>query len=235
MTEPIVTVISAGRPASVAKLQPQLVDLETVWIVPERDVQAYQEAGAGAVYADPGSLVQARNMGLDFAHDQGRPCVQLSDDLGPIKMMDSNGGVHGVPLSWAVEQLVASLGDARLAGCSPTGNAFYTDPKKPVKTAHFIVGDLIAVAPTRLRFDERLRLKEDYDYTCQHLSRYGLVARRDDILPVFAHRSNSGGAVAYRTAELEQEAIALLKKKWPYAIKDNPRRPNEVLLKWPTR
>jgi len=45
----------------------------------------------------------------------------------------------------------------------------------PATTEHFIVGDFIVVdvrgeGGTRgLRFDERFQLKEDYDFTAQHL------------------------------------------------------------------
>jgi hypothetical protein len=45
------------------------------------------------------------------------------------------------------------------------------------------------------------------------------------------HRANPGGAVAVRTPEVEQEAIAYLRGKWGDWIKDNPRRPNEILLR----
>ena len=48
---------------------------------------------------------------------------------------------------------------------------------------------------------------------------------------VFSHRTNSGGAVAARTPELEQEMIDFLKKKWGTSvIKDNTKRPDEILL-----
>jgi len=47
----------------------------------------------------------------------------------------------------------------------------------------------------------------------------------------FAHRSNSGGAVSYRTPELEQAAIDRLTSKWGDAIVPNPRRPNEILFR----
>ena len=77
-----------------------------------------------------------------------------------------------------------------------------------------------------------MTLKEDYDYTCQHLARYGLVARCDLILAEFAHRSNAGGAVAYRTGERERDMIRHLMKKWPGKFRMNPKRANEVIMRW---
>jgi len=75
-------------------------------------------------------------------------------------------------------------------------------------------------------------LKEDYDYTLQHLRAYGQVARLNRIMPTFRHRSNAGGAVAYRTPDLEVQAIAYLRAKWGDCIRPNTRRPHEVLLRW---
>lgn len=95
------------------------------------------------------------------------------------------------------------------------------------------MGDFILVHPCKLFFDEQMKLKEDYDYTMAHIYEFGGVARCNAILAHFAHRSNAGGAVDFRTAEREQEAIAHLKKKWGAYIQDNPKRPNEILLKLP--
>jgi len=119
---------------------------------------------------------------------------------------------------------------SNLVGVAPTANAFYYNPEKPYKTNAFIVGDMILVMPCDLRFDTNMLLKEDYDYTLKHITKYGRVIRADNILAEFAHRTNRGGAVSYRTATLEQVCIAYLKKKWGKKIRDNPRRPNEILM-----
>jgi hypothetical protein len=121
---------------------------------------------------------------------------------------------------------------AKLAGAAPTTNLFYFKPENRLSTSSFIVGDFMLIQPCPMRFDEELRLKEDYDYTLKHLARYNVVARCNDLFAYFTHRSNGGGAVEYRTAEREQEAIARLKQAWGARIADNPKRPNEVILRW---
>ena len=122
--------------------------------------------------------------------------------------------------------------DARLGGVAPTDNPLNFSSRRPVKTSHFIVGDFLVTLPCGVLFDEAFTLKEDYDYTLQHLMRYGVVARCDSILAEFKHRTNIGGAVDVRTSQLEEENIALLKSKWRRYIVDNPKRPHEVLLRW---
>jgi hypothetical protein len=232
-----VYVISAGRPEAVGRLADHLATVPepVFWIVPKSDGDAYRAAGADVVH-DNGSLVGARNLALDIAFAAGVACVQLSDDLKRIKALAA-GHPKGVeyPLGATFKHLDAALDSTGLAfaGCSPTDNLYFA--KEGVSTRKFIVGDLIMVRPTELRFDENLRLKEDYDFTLQHWMTYGGAARCDYIAPSFAHYTNAGGAVAARTAELEQETIGYLKDKWPGLIRDNPRRPNEILLTTPRR
>jgi hypothetical protein len=221
-----VYVISAGRPDAVARMAPHLEGVGPVWwIVPEQDCDAYAERGAQAL-ADPGSLVGARNLALDRAFGHGQACVQVSDDLRRIRALPGQ--------DWTLRQVIGDLDAAldatglALAGCAPTANLYFAKPG--IATWKFIVGDLIMVRPNELRFDPALRLKEDYDFTLQHITTHGGAARCDYIAPDFAHYTNAGGAVAVRTPEVEQEAIVYLMGKWPGLLRLNPRRPNEVLM-----
>jgi hypothetical protein len=224
-----VAVISAGRPLAVPAMAGHLDGLDVTWYVPHGETGEYRATGAKATVGTR-TLCQARNRALT---DAGRRwCVQLSDDLRRVEVLTVNGR-REARLTGVLPRLIALAVErgARLAGGAPTANAYFA--RQRVNDHGFIVGDLMAVAPrTTPRFDERLRLKEDYDFTLQHLSVYGRVARWDYLLTTFDHRTNRGGAVAYRNAATEAEAIAYLMTKWPGRVVDNPRRPNEVLLRW---
>lgn len=227
-------VISARRPGNVAKMSEQFGDAFGTWFVPHEDEDSYEEAGV-QTYAVEG-LVGARNAALDEADAAGLPCVQISDDLKGIKRLGENTQeVFEIDIWQAIHQLLSSLEmtDFKLAGCSPTDNAYFA--KDSESTNLFIVGDLFVALPCDVRFDARFRLKEDYDYTCQHYLEFGGAKRLNWLMPSFAHRSNKGGAVAYRTAEEEKKAIALLREKWGTWVAYNPKRENEVLLKLPRR
>lgn len=228
--EVFVAVISARRPGNVARMQ-SLVGSAT-WYVPADDFLAYQEAGAAKIRIG-NSLVGARNQALNDAWGESLPCLQVSDDLKKISRWESKTSAREITFDEAAKELLGSLemNDYRLAGCAPTDNPFYGNGGTSRNL--FIVGDLILVKPCELLFDTGFRLKEDYDYTCQHVLRYGGAQRLNYILPSFEHRTNEGGAVTVRTPEEEQKAIARLKEKWPGWIKDNPKRPNEILLKIP--
>ena len=231
-----VSVISARRPERVQPMN-ELVG-EATWFVAEGEAKVYKEAGAAHV-VEAGALCAARNAALDAAFALGKPCIELSDDAKAFKRaeLQEDNRVRAVASTFA--EAVSLIADAvwmtgaSLGGAAPTANPFYYNAKRPVHARAFIVGDFIYVKPSPERFDENMRLKEDYDFTLQHIQAYGTVGRADSVLAEFAHRSNAGGACSYRTAELEQEAIAHLRSKWPGVIADNPRRPNEILLRLP--
>lgn len=241
MTKPekvFVAIISHARTDNVPKMQ-TLVGHDVHWFVGKGEGEAYQKAGARSVI-ESGGLCESRNSALFHAFVRGETCVQLSDDCRKFEfaVWDPAKDKHVAEPASFKQVLVRTLKaldrtGALLAGAAPTANPFYANAKKPIHPSAFIVGDFIVVRPTNLRFDEKLKLKEDYDYTLQHITSHGCVARCDDVLAHFVHRSNPGGAVEYRTAEREQQAIAYLKAKWPQFIADNPRRPNEILLKLP--
>merc|ERR1712187_113569 len=99
----------------------------------------------------------------------------------------------------------------------------------------FILGDFfVSDVNSAVRFDPTLTLKEDYDFTCAHISRYGAVLRCNRMVLDVAHYTNAGGAVSIRNASEEQKNIKILRKKWPKAIRLHPIRENEVVLQWPS-
>jgi len=226
-------VISHLRPHNV----PLMTDLcgEMTWLVGKGEADSYRQNGAKEVI-ESGGLCESRNHALEMAFKQGAPCVQISDDLKKIEL--GLAGVEGakrkqlIPVTQAISLLLKRTQEIgfKCAGVAPTPNLFYFNPDRLISINSFIVGDLILVLPSSPRFDENLKLKEDYDFTLAHIQLYGGVVRANDLLATFLHRTNKGGAVAVRSAELEQQSIAYLKNKWPGKLRDNPRRPNEILL-----
>jgi hypothetical protein len=233
MADTYVAIVSAGRPGNVPAMEAHCQGLAPTWWVPADQVGDYRYCGAERVQAGDG-LCEARNLAADAA--DGRPHVQLSDDLRHVALAHGpeRANVVRITLAEAVRVLAdaAAATGAQLAGCAPTANPYFS--RRRVHATGFVVGDLVWVAGgCPLRWDTTLALKEDYDYTCQHLAAYGKVARCDWLLATFAHRTNRGGAVAYRTPELEDATIAQLIHRWPQAVRPNARRPHEVLLRWP--
>jgi len=208
----------------------------TWYVRDDADEVAYQGEDPGGVVV-AGGITAARNRALKDAWSRGLACVQVSDDLEMMgKFTDPTKGkprweycqFHVAVLS--VRGRMA-IHHAMLGGAAPTPNPL--NFRRDESTHNFIVGDFIVVEPCEVMFDETFRLKEDYDYTLQHLARYGKVLRADTIAPRFTHRTNAGGAVDYRTKEREREAILKLLRKWGNNVQRHPRKPEtEIVLRW---
>lgn len=228
-----ISIISSKRPERVGAMN--LHAPMATWFVGKGEREIYLNAGAKNVI-ESGGLCESRNAALEAAFGLGLPCLQLSDDLKKVKKAHSKTHTQEIQLIDAVNEIcfIGKKTGAKLCGVAPTSNPYFYNPEKPYKNKAFIVGDMILVFPCEVRFDEKMRLKEDYDFTLNHLKKYGKVLRVDNILAEFMHRSNKGGAVSYRTSQMENESIAYLKKKWGKAIRENPRRKDEILIntKW---
>lgn len=233
-----VSVISHKRPANL----PRMADLvgPATWYVGQGELQDYVTyAPQNTSIKESGGLCASRNAALRDAWALGVPCLELSDDLAKLQQPTfdrARDKYVAAPLEFreAVARMLTALAlvpQAHLAGVAPTPNPFFYRGK-PIHQKAFIVGDMILVEPCGVLFDEQLTLKEDYDYTLQHMHYFDAVARCDDVLATFAHRTNKGGACSVRTDKLEQANIRRLKARWGSKIKDNPKRPNEILIRF---
>lgn len=229
-----VAVISYRRSANIGPMSALIGN--ATWYVGKDEEQRYRNGGAEFVRAS-GDVISSRNAALEDAAKHKLPCLQISDDLVRLKQVVIVAGQknQSKPISFmaAVDLMMSALleTNAKLAGVAPTANPFFFNPKSVVSTNHFIVGDLMLIMPTKLRFDPQFQFKEDYDFTLQNLKAFGCVARYNGILAEFKHYTNKGGAVAFRTTAKEQVVIARLKAKWGDCISDNTKRPNEILLR----
>jgi len=210
----------------------QFIGVKPIWYV--GDKQDEEEYNTDTIIG--GNLCQTRNRILTDSWEVDKIPVMIDDDIKNLEECYIENGKKTTKNITFIESLnimYEALTNTRmkLAGVSPTHNPFYCNPNKPIQFKHFIIGSMIMVKPCDLLFDESLRTKEDYDYTLQHIQKYGGVARCDTILADFEHYNNSGGVVDYRTSEVEQNSINTLKKKWGALIVDNPKRPNEILIK----
>lgn len=218
---PHIAIISSGRPGNVAKMQEHLGSLSGIetWYVGPGEEPDYRYAGATNI-VEGGALAPNRNLALERAFQVGQVCVQLDDDLQRIDWCVDGETKHQITLQRAIGLLTACLATgAYLAGTAATDNAFFMPKKDGVPVAIsdkvLITAAMMAVAPNPIRFDENLRLKEDFGHTIDHIQKYGKVARVNTILARFQYQTNGGGAVQYRTHALEQESIAYLHAKYP--------------------
>lgn len=125
-----------------------------------------------------------------------------------------------------------------LGGVFPLGNAGQAFTRQAVTTDQFILGDFFVADSSPVRFEPRMSLKEDYDFTCEHLAKHGQVLRCNRLFIRAIHETNAGGAVSERddAGDREREMIKILKEKWPGAFWCNSKRGDtQVILSWKRR
>jgi len=83
-------------------------------------------------------------------------------------------------------------------------------------------------------FDEKMTLKEDYDFACAHINKFGSVMRCNRMTLNVKHYDNGGGACSNRDKKglEENRNISILTTKWPNVFKPNPKRKGEVIMRW---
>lgn len=209
----------------------QMLGRPATWFVRPEDAEAYMHEGATVVPLEypRGQITVPRNAVLAAAWAEGVPAVMLDDDLKRMRVLENRKPreVHAWDgITELVDRLFAS--DLFLAGCPPTDNAYFAH--KETSTNLFVIASLMVVRPCELTFRPGFAPKEDYDYTLQHIARYGGAYRWNHLLPTFNHYSNPGGFTGIRTAEMEEEACRQLILAWPGMVRRNKKREHEVLL-----
>lgn len=97
---------------------------------------------------------------------------------------------------------------------------------KQYRSVGFVVGKMNFIKKTFLNYDKRFKVKDDYDFTAQHLSTYGGVMINNYIFPEGKHYQK-GGLGSLKAREPQSIADAkLLMEKYPglFRYKDRPGR-----------
>jgi len=229
------------------------------WYVDAASLEEYRNIGVEAVVG--GKLVPARNACLEEAAKQDKIAVELSDDIrewafykgaeGKFKLEEANEVAKNAqklrvsPVA-AARFLTAKMRAARvdgkrpyLAGVYPLGNVGQAFATAEVSNQHFILGDFFCVdRGSAVRFDERFILKEDYDFTCQHIDTHGSVMRSNRFILGVVHESNAGGACSERdtSGDRERKMISFLEERWPGVFRVNANRGDtQVVMTWRLR
>jgi len=225
------------------------------WYVDEGSLADYRKLGLKAVVG--GKLTAARNQCLKDASKMGKACVQASDDISAWEYRHGKRATERKnddalnkacaeaqrfilsPVAAArfiLAKMRAAPGDKKpqLGGLYMLSSCSRTFGGEEFVRQHFVIGDFFVVDKSHVRFDETMTLKEDYDFSCSHIKAHGSVMRCQRMTLNVKHYSNAGGAVDERDKKGEKERmnIGILHRKWPACFRANPKRQNEVIMKW---
>jgi len=251
------TVLEGVRDIFMVQSQFEEAGVCPTWYVDAASVKDYKALGLRAVVG--GKLTPSRNKALADAKKLGKVCVQSSDDItaweyrdGPaakVRTDDAMNAAHHAAKRLIVSPVAAArfilakmrgaqspqpkLGGVYMLGsCARTfvGDAFVRN--------HFILGDFFVAEPSStVKFDVEMNLKEDYDFACSHIAKYKSIMRCNRMTLSVKHYSNNGGACTNRDKKgmEEKRNVAILNRKWPGCFRANPKRKNEVIMRWKKR
>lgn len=226
-------IISHNRPDNIKKME-LITEIpeKLVWYVGKGEKKSYKSAQGEVI--EGGDLCQSRNRALLISNSEDKSCLMLDDDLVKIEMFTATGK-RKISFQNMVREMYNVLENTPLClvGTASTTNFYFYHPERPLSLKHFIGGwCTLSKYPSELSYDEKLKTKEDYDITLQHIKKYGGAIRINYLAPNFLHYANKGGVVDTRTDDVEKESITYLKKKWGSTISINTRRgATEILLR----
>lgn len=214
---------------------------EKFWyVVREFEAPAYRKVWPQVIAIPDGAvsnIADTRNWIWSYAEQLGiRWLVQCDDDIKRFLWL-LHRKRHYLDVS-ALDQIVLNgFQMAEDAGTCLWGMNIVPDPMSYYPNTPFafdkpVLGPFLGTVDMKLRSDERLTLKEDYDLFLQAMSHSGKVLRFNYLYYDCDHQELAGGCQTYRTSEKEAEQNLLLQQKWGSEIVQRNRRyPDSVNMK----
>lgn len=203
----------------------------------ESEAKEYREENPGRkikVAPDKvaGNMARVRNWILDNAET---PAIVMADDdlFGFVRFL--GGEAHDMNEQDIYLLMENGFIMAEDLGVHLWGVNLQADPRfyreySPINFIYPILGPFMGIIQDGSRFDERLPLKEDYDFFLQAIFKDRKVLRFNKYAYRARHVTQKGGCADRRTMEAEKENGKILIKKWgskivtfDYARSINPR------------
>lgn len=192
--------------------------------VSRNEEKAYRAANPGAtiVGVDPkyqGNLCRIRNYILDQEMGTGRAVLIVDDDLQGLFRWEQLKR-HRLDTESEVLAFLARYTALCVEWeCPAWGININSDgqiyrEQTPFSLRSYVGGPFMVHVNHSLRYDERLPLKEDYDFTLQLLNRYRRILRVNKYYYLTLQVAQVGGCAEYRNVEAETEQLKLLQRKW---------------------
>ena len=194
---------------------------DVIYCVHEFEAQEYINLGYNVeVMPDSirGNIARVRNYILDnYIQETG---LIVDDDIEAIKRWDIQ---NGKPLQIKIENLeewieqgfvMCAESGSHLWGVNILGDKGSYREYTPLGYTSTISASFMGFYKNKLRFDESLPLKDDYDFCLQNFNEYRKILRFNYACMVKKDHGNLGGCADYRTMSREMDQLLLLQKKW---------------------
>jgi hypothetical protein len=225
-------VISYKRHENVKKLHKVLGTDQITWYVRPNEEKLYQNEGANTKSVIYKTVGDKRNKILEDGKNYD--VIFMDDDIVRLRFAKNSKEEYDVTFETLVNEMKQKLKEVpgvKLCGVNSIAKPFFYNAKRQLSLTNFCVGTLLFVKKgSTVLHDTQFKMKEDYDFTLQHIKRYGGALRLNYVMVKAGHWNNKGGQTEIRTDELMDIDINKLRSKWGISIRLNPKRPHEILL-----
>ena len=201
---------------------------DIIYCVHEFEAEKYREKGYNIeVMPDDvgGNIARVRNYILkNFVKDKG---LVIDDDIEGFKIWELE---DDIPTTKEIEDIYEFIEQGfnlceefgcRLWGINIIGDKGSYREYTPFSLSNTISGSFMGFLNNECTFDERIPLKEDYDYSIQNVNKYRRLLRINYAHMIKKDHKNLGGCADYRTLDREVEQLELLQRKWGKRIVKN--------------
>lgn len=212
-----------------------------VWVVSDdKDARDYQAAGANNVRVQDGAgLPGARNTILHIGRSERAWIASFDDDVMEVWSYDGTD-FEQVSFNYLIDTVVGymTMTGAKLGGAHhapPNFNRTHiTNDVSPWNVC--VCACFTVVDPTNeINWDPDIDIRDDVDFSCAHLDRYGINIRVRWLTvvhnPYKLGDPSSGGLNAQFTLNKSTANAAKLLAKWPDYLRKDTRRPGLLLGK----
>ena len=172
-----------------------------------------------------GNVARVRNYILkNFIKEKG---LMVDDDIEHFKIWSTE---DGLPKSIQIEDMEEFIEHGfnlceefgcRLWGINIIGDKGSYREYSPFSLTNPISAAFMGFLNNELLFDERIPLKEDYDFSIQNCNKYRKLLRLNYAYMIKKDHKNKGGCAEMRTMQVEFEQLKLLQNKWGKKIVKN--------------
>lgn len=201
---------------------------EVIYCVAEFEAQQYIDKGYNVqIIPDEvqGNVARVRNYILkNYIKDKG---LMVDDDIEHFKIWTKE---NGLPKSVKIQDMTEFIEEGfnlceqfgcRLWGINIIGDKGSYREYSPFSLTNPISAAFMGFLNNELTFDERIPLKEDYDYSIQNCNEYRKLLRLNYAYMIKKDHGNKGGCAEMRTMQVELEQLKLLQSKWGKKIVKN--------------
>jgi len=199
----------------------------TVYVA-EKEADAYRIGNKGAIIKTmpdkiQGNIARVRNWILD--QNPGRIVCIVDDDLQYIGYHERNV-IHKLRSEWEISRFLVKYTLMAMDFGTPLWGINVNLDKQcyreytPFSLTSVVLAPFMVHISPELRFDERIPLKEDYDFSLQVLNKHRKILRVNKYHYLTKQGGSktgagqTGGCGTSRSLDEEKRQLALLQKKW---------------------